>query len=153
MFALALEIFGVLAIAATGIAIALLPGFLGFGALLLGLRRGRRRHVTIGAGLGAGAVIVAGAFGGATAAVLGATVCFALAWDAAETALTNGERVGEGAVSSQNEFRHLAATAGVLLVAAGGSFAAYRLTTGVVPVTAVLALLVGGVFVIISVRS
>lgn len=144
---------GVGAVLALGVAA---PASLAFGvpgvvAVVAGTRRGSRRAVDGGALLAALGIVLAGAVGGGVLPVLLATVCLALAWDGAETAVANGRQV-PGATTGPSERTHLAATGGLLAVAGGVAFAVYRIATGGLPTSALLALLVGGGVLVLAIR-
>lgn len=140
------------ALVVAGVPAALFPGVLAVAAVLVGLRRTYRRAVTVGGVLGAAAVLVAGALGGRTIPVLVATTGVVLAWDAAETAVTNGRQVGRATPTAAAERVHLVATSGVLLVGTGTAYGIYRLSRDGLSTAAVLALVTGGVLLLLALR-
>lgn len=136
-----------------GVAAALIPAGLAAIATVAGLRRGNRRAITVAGVLGAVAVIVAGALDGRTIPVLVATGCAVVSWDAAETAVTNGQQVGRTTTTAPTERAHIAATAGVLVVGAGTAYGIYRLSRSGLSTAAVLALLAGGILLLIALQQ
>lgn len=136
-----------------GIPAALIPGAIAVAAILVGLRRTHRRAITAGGVSGGTAVIVAGALGGRTIPVLAATAGVVLAWDAAETVVTNGQQVGSATGTTATERTHLVATAGVLFVSSGTAYGIYRLSRGGLSTATVLALLAGGVLLLLALRQ
>lgn len=141
------------ALAVAGVPGAVVPAVLAVAAVIGGLRRSHRRAITVGGFLAAVATIVAGALGGETGPVLVATGCVVLAWDAAETAVTNGQQLGTAATPGSTERIHLAATAGILVVATSAVYGVYRLSRGGLSTAAVLALLAGGVLLLLALRG
>ena len=128
------------AITAPTAAVAGLPGL---AVLLLGVSRGRRRLLRVGAvGLYAG-VLVAGLVGAPVTLLALGTVGAIVAWDGAEQAVDLGRHLGAPARLGRAGALHTVFTAGVALLAAVGSYLLYRLAAVPAPTVVVVVLLVG----------
>lgn len=141
-----------LALAVGGTA-SLATAALGALALLVGLVRATRRHVTLGAALLVVAVAVAGFQGAGPEPLLVGVLATVVAWDTAEHGIGLGEQLGREAGTVRVQVVHAAATIGAGAIAAGVGYAVYRTAAGGQPVTAVVFLLVGAVALAAALRG
>lgn len=130
--------------AAGGPAVAV--GGVGLLALVLGLRMGSMRAVSLGAvGLFAG-VLVAGAVGVPAELLLVSVAASVVAWDVAAQAISIGEQVGRAADTARAELVHAAGSALVATAAVGAAYVVFRVLPGG-SVLALALLLLGGVLI------
>lgn len=151
---------GGLSLGAGGVAVAAggtgLGGALGvFGLLLLGVGqlRGTRTAVTVGALLGFGGVVAAGASGAAPAVVLVGTAAAVLAWDLGEQAINLGEQLGRSARTRNAELVHAANSTLVAAAAIGIGYGLFLVAAGGQPVPALVLLLGAGVLLAAALRD
>jgi hypothetical protein len=125
-----------------------------FGAVLvaIGALRGRRRRVTAGAVVLVAGVAAAGLAGAPTLALVGATLCSLLAWDAGRYGITVGEQLGREASTTRLELAHVTATAAVGTAAALLGTASYLVVGPTTDGVAVVVLLVGVALVLSTLR-
>jgi hypothetical protein len=127
---------------------AFVVGTVGLALLVLGLVRGERGPLTLGAaGLAAGG-IVAGARGAPVGPTLAGVTFAVLAWDAGGTAVSLGDQLGRDAETARLEAVHLAGSAAVAAVTAAVGYGVYRAATGGRPVAALLLLLLAAVLLL-----
>lgn len=114
--------------AAGGPAVAV--GGVGLLALVLGLRLGAVRAVSIGAvGLFAG-VLIAGAVGVPAEVLLVSAAASVVAWDVAAQAVSLGEQVGRAADTARAELVHAAGSALVATAAVAAAYVVFRVLPG-----------------------
>jgi hypothetical protein len=128
-------------------------GGTGFLLVAVGLVRGRRRAVGLGAGgLFVGA-LAGGVVTGAPFLLLPGVIAAVLAWDLGEQAINVGEQLGREADTAQLEVTHAAASTVVGAGAGGLGYAIYLGASGGQPVTALVFLLLGAVALISALRA
>ncbi|QPV64470.1 hypothetical protein I7X12_07620 [Halosimplex litoreum] len=127
-------------------------GILGTALVAVGALRGRRRRVTAGAVVLVAGVAAAGLAGAPTLALVGATLCSLLAWDAGRYGITVGEQLGREASTTRLELAHVAATAAVGTAAALLGSASYLVVGTTTDGVAVVLLLVGVALVLSALR-
>lgn len=130
-----------------------IAGVAGLPLVAVGALGGRRRTLTLGAGL-----LVLGALGSAVLAapplpalvgVAGAVV----AWDVGENGIGLGEQVGRAADSANAEYTHAAASALVGVVVVGLAYAVFLSFGGGRPLAALVLLLVAAVLLTAGLRE
>jgi hypothetical protein len=147
--ALGVAVFGTLVLAVSGPA--LIVGALGVVLVGIGLFRGSRATITLGAaGLFCG-VLLAGLVGTTPEHLLVATAATVVSWDIAGFAIDLGEEVGRAAETTRIELVHAGVSALVAGIAAAGAVLVYRLAGGG-PALAPIALLCGAVVLVIVLR-
>lgn len=143
---------GAAVLAGTVTTTGLLAGLAGVGLLAVGLALGSAGAVTAGATGAFLGVLVAGVAGGGVLAVVGGTLCALLAGDLGEQALNVGEQVGRGPPTVRGELGHAAASAAVGLATAVGAVVVYRVATGGLAASSLLALSVAAVLLTAALR-
>lgn len=128
------------AIAATGVAAAPF-GVAGLVLVGLGVVRGRRSAVTLGAWLALAGVVVAGLGEAPPEALLVGTAAAVLAWDLGEQAITVGDQLGRAASTRTLELVHAAYSTIVAVAGIAVGYGLFLLATGGQPVTALVVLL------------
>lgn len=149
-----------IALIAGGIAIAVLSapaatviGGAGLALLLLGVVRGWRRAVTIGAfGIFLG-VIYAGLQNVPPEELLLAGAGTIIAWDVGEQAINVGEQLGRAAPTARGELVHAASSTVIGVLSVGASYLIFRLGTGGQPLTALAILLTAVIALVAAVRD
>ena len=148
-----------LAVLAAGVSVAAVGAagapFGGLGLLLLtvGVVRGSRRAVTLGAALAVVGVLASGLASASAPRLLVATAAAVLAWDLGEQAINVGEHLGRAARTRRLELVH-AADGG--LVAVGGVAVGYGLFlvgSGRQPLPALVVLLAAGLLLAAALRD
>lgn len=131
----------------------LAAGAAGFLVVVLGLIRGSRRAVT----LGAAALLVAALAGGLSTAIplllLLGVIAAVLAWDFGEQAINVGEQLGRETDTIRLEVTHAAASTVVGVGAGGLGYAIYLGASGGQPVTALVFLLLAAVVLTSALRA
>ncbi|WP_244605525.1 DUF7519 family protein [Halorussus marinus] len=128
-------------------------GAAGFVLVAIGLARGWRRAVGLGAsGLLVGA-LAGGVLTGAPFLLLPGVIAAVLAWDFGEQAINVGEQLGRAADTAQLEATHAAASTVVGAGAGGLGYAIYLGSSGGQPVTALVFLLLGAVALTSALRA
>lgn len=140
-------------LAATTTGTGLLVGLAGVVLVAVGVNVGSR--VALGAGTaGAFAASVVAALGGAgVPVVVGATLATVLAWDLGEQSLDVGAQVGREPSTWRGELGHAAASLGVGLAAAVAVVTVYRVATGGLTTTALVALSGAVVLLTVALRQ
>ena len=141
---------GLVALASTGLHSwpALAAGTLGLLALVVGLARGTRSRVSLGAFGLLGGVLLAGAQGAPVLPVLVGVTFAVLAWDAGGSAVSIGAQLGRDADTRRLEVVHLASSLAVGAVVAGLGYGLYRVAAGGQPVAALVLLVVAAVLLV-----
>ena len=127
-----------------GSATALALGAAGTVLLVYGAQEGTRRFVSVGAASLAVGVVLAGTTGLDPAYTLVGGVGTVVAYDAAEHAVSLGVDVGRDARVGQSVLVHVFSTAALSLLVAAVTLVVYTFGPRRLPVTALLALLLGG---------
>ncbi|MFC4246321.1 hypothetical protein ACFOZ7_04850 [Natribaculum luteum] len=125
-------------------------GFAGVGVVTVGVTRGRRRAVDIGALALFLGVVTGGLAGGSVEATLLGTVGTVLAWDCGQSAVDLGEQLGREADTWRLEAVHAGSSLLVGLASATIGYAAYVVAGGGQPVAAVVLLLTAAILVTIG---
>jgi hypothetical protein len=142
----------VVAIIVSGTTLALFPSVFGGVAVGSGLRWRSRITLTIGAvGLLAG-MVIAGLLGAQPVVLLVVTIATVLTWDSSENAITVGERLGQAAQTQRSEVVHIAATLLVTTLTTGIGYLVYLVSSASASSTALVALLLAGVLLIVGLR-
>jgi hypothetical protein len=131
---------------------ALAVGLLGVAHVAAGVTVDSAKSVGFGAVVCFGAAMFAGVAGGGEVAVVGATLGAVLAWDLGEQAINVGEQVGRDATTTSGEFGHAAASLAIGLTAAAGVIGVYRVATSGLSSTALVALSLAAVLLIVALR-
>lgn len=149
-----------IAIIAGGFAIAVVSspattvvGGVGVLLLLLGVVRGWRRAVTIGAFVLFLGVVYAGLQNAAAEELLLATAGTVIAWDVGEQSINVGQQLGRSARTARAELVHAASSTIIGVVTIGLGFVVYTLATGGQPVTALVILLAAVIALVAAVRD
>lgn len=128
-------------------------GAAGFLLVLVGVARGTRRAVT----LGAAALLVGALFGGVVAPLphllLPGVIAAVLAYDFGEQAINVGEQLGREADTTHLEATHAAASTVVAVGAGGLGYAIYLGASGGQPVTALVFLLLAALALTSALRA
>jgi len=127
---------------------ALVVGTLGLTLVAVGLVRGARAAVTVGAfGLFVGG-IVAGVRGAPVVPVLVGVTCSVLAGDVGASAISIGRQLGRDADTTRLEAVHVTASVAVGVGTAGVGYGLYRAGTGEQPIAALVFLLLAAVLLV-----
>lgn len=139
---------GGLAVVAAGLAVgasmsgAAVPfGLAGVLLVGIGVLRGVRSAVTIGAWLAFAGVVVAGTAGAGPEALLVGTAAAVLSWDIGEHAVNVGEQLGRAADTRRGELVHAASSTTVAVGGIGIGYGMFLVAAGGQPVTALVLLL------------
>lgn len=100
-----------------------------------------------------GGPIAGGFAGGEPSALLVATVAVAVARDATDNAIAIGAQLGANTRTLRAEAVHAAATTVVGVAAALAGYAVFRIAGSGRPLTAVVVLLVGGLLLVVALRT
>lgn len=145
---------------AGGIAIAILSapvgaiiGGVGLAFLFLGVVKGWRRAITIGAFVIFLGVIYAGLQDVPPEELLLAGTSTVIAWDVGEQSVNVGEQLGRKASTARGELVHAASSTVVGVVTVGLGYLIYRLATGGQPLTALAILLTAVIALVAAVRD
>jgi hypothetical protein len=99
------------------------------------------------------ALVAGGATGAPAAPLVGGAVLGTAAWDVADHGIGLGHHVGREARTARNELVHAAGSLAVVGAAGALAFGGYRVAAGGQPTTALVFLLVGGVFLLSALRG
>lgn len=143
---------GAAALVALGTSAIVSPNALVFGAsgvalLAVGLLRGARTAVDVGALLLFFGVVAAGIEGGSVELTVVATVATVVAWDLGHGAIDLGEQLGRETSTARLEAVHLASSLIVGLLSATVGYAVYSFAAGGQPVAGLVLLLLAACFV------
>ena len=142
-----------LAIGLLGVPLATVAVLSGVALLALGVHRGSRRAVSLGAFAAFLGVLLAGVVGAAPEPLLVGATGVVLAWDLGEQAINVGEQLGRAARTTRGELVHAASGTAVGAVAVGLGYGVYVLATGGQPLAALVLLLVAAIALIETVRD
>jgi hypothetical protein len=132
---------------------ALAVGVAGLVVVALGVVRGSRRAVTLGATALLVAALVGGLFSGAPYLLLPGVIGTVLAWDFGEQAISVGEQLGREADTTQLEITHAAASTVVGVGAGALGYGIYLVSSGGQPVPALVFLLLAAVVLTSALRN
>jgi hypothetical protein len=138
------------ALAAAGAAA---PAAVGVVVLALGLYRGSRRVVTLGASALFVGVVYAGVQGGAAEPLLLAALGTVVSWDAGEYAIGVGEQLGRDADTTRLTLVHSATTLLVGVAGVAVVYAVYLSVGGNQPVAALVLVLLGAISLVAALRG
>lgn len=141
------------AIAVVGAPTATVIGGTGLVFLLLGVLRGWRRAVTVGAFVIFLGVVYAGLQDAPPEELLLAGAATVIAWDVGEQAINVGEQLGRAAPTARGEVVHAASSTVVGVVTVGVGYVVFRLATGGQPLTALVILLAAVIALVAAVRD
>ncbi len=127
-------------------------GLLGTLLVGVGLVRGQQRLGTIGASMVFIAILVGGATGGAPILTILGTVFAVLVYDGGRTAIEVGTQIRAPGQTARVELVHLGATTAVSAGVGTLGYLSYTLGAGGQPATALVALLLAGVFLVWALR-
>ena len=151
---------GGLAVAAGGFAVAVVGsptatavGVVGVGVLGLGVFRGRRGAVTIGAFLLYLGVLIAGLQAAAPEELLLAGIGTVIAWDVGEQSINVGEQLGRAAPTARGELVHAAGSTIVGVLTVSVAYLVFSLASGGQPLTALVILLAAAIALVAAVRD
>lgn len=141
-----------LALATVGTAslVAFSLGAIGTVAVVGGIATGHRGVVTAGAVVLFVGTLAAGVAGVSAPRQLLATGAVLFAWDVGRSGIDVGAQLGATADTTAIELRHASAIALVIALTGGIGYAVFRLAAGTYPVSAVVALLVAGALLILT---
>lgn len=125
----------------------------GFLLVLLGVVRGSRRSVTLGAAALLAAALVGGVVSAVPHLLLPGVMATALAWDFGEQAINVGEQLGREADTTRLEVTHAAGSTVVAVGAGGLGYAIYLGSSGGQPMTALVFLLLAAVVLTSALRA
>lgn len=146
-------LFALASLVVAGVTFSLIVGLVGMIGVISGIRRGSRNILTLGGlGLLIGVVLV-GLLGAHPVLLLIGVIAVALTWDIGENAITIGERLGREAETHQIEITHLAATTGIVALAAGSGYFVYQLSVEGESPIALVALLLAAVILTVGLRN
>jgi len=133
--------------------IGFVPAGLGLAIMGAGLAGGRRSLVTVGAAGQLVALFITGAAGVGTARVLVGIAAGVVAWDVAQHAVGLGEQIGRDAPSRRAELVHAGTSLGVAASTAGIAYLLFVAAAGNQPTTALVALLLAVVLIVLALRN
>lgn len=139
-----------LAAVSTASVVAFSLGAIGTATVVGGLVTRHRGIVTAGAVVLFVGALAAGIAGASAPRVLVATGAVLFAWDVGRTAVDVGTQLGTVADTTAIELRHAGASALVITLTGGVGYAVFRMAAGGHPVGAVVALLVAGTLLSLS---
>ncbi|UPV98996.1 hypothetical protein M0R88_10700 [Halorussus gelatinilyticus] len=132
---------------------ALALGVAGFVVVALGVVRGSRRAITLGATALLVGALVGGLFSGAPYFLLPGVIATVLAWDFGEQAINVGEQLGREADTTQLEVTHAAGSTVVGVGAGALGYGIYLVSSGGQPVPALVFLLLAAVVLTSALRN
>lgn len=132
-------------------AYAAVAGAVGVAAVVAGLSAGSRPVFSVGVAVLFGGVVAAGVVGLPPAFLLLAAFLTVVAWDAGRTGFGIAAEIGRETPTRRIEVVQLASSAVALVAGASVGYAVFRSTTSGGPVVALVALLVGVGFLLISI--
>lgn len=128
-------------------------GAVAMALLAVGLAVGSRRWVTLGCGALLIGVLAAGVEGLPALPTLASVTATVVAWDAGHHAVGVGEQLGRETRTVRAELPHVGATAAVGLAVALGSYAAFLVVPGGLPVAAVAVAFLGAIALLTALRE
>lgn len=131
---------GAAVLASTAASPALPVGLAAAGLVGVGITAGSRTGLAVGAAGTFGTAVIAAVAGGTVPVVVGATLAAVLAWDFGDQALDVGTQVGRGPSTWRGEAGHALASVGVGVAMAVAVVTVYRVATGGLSTTALVAL-------------
>ena len=132
---------------------AIAVGVAGLVVVALGVVRGSRRAVTLGATALLVAALVGGLFSGTPYLLVPGVIATVLAWDFGEQAISVGEQLGREADTTQLEITHAAASTVVGVGAGALGYGIYLVSSGGQPVPALVFLLLAAVVLTSALRN
>ncbi|WP_128477518.1 DUF7519 family protein [Halorussus pelagicus] len=128
-------------------------GVAGFVVVAVGVVRGSRRGVTLGASALLVGALVGGLLVGAPYVLLPGVIATVLAWDFAEQAINVGEQLGRETDTTQLEVTHAAGSTVVGVGAGALGYGIYLAASGGQPVSALVFLLLAAVVLTSALRN
>lgn len=117
------------------------------------LRNGSRRLVSLGTASLFLSVVIAGGFGAPVEFLLLSTITTVLAWDFGQNAISLGEQMGRQTETQRNELIHASTSMIVGFVGGGLGYLIYLTSSGGHPVSALVLIVLGLVFLVWSIRT
>lgn len=140
---------GVLLITAVSV-YTLVAGAIGIVLLVIGVVRGSSRLFTIGTAMLFGGVIIAGMLGMAPVFLVLAAFLVMITWDVGQNGFSIAEEVGHGIPTLRIELVHVVSSLIVFVIGVSIGYAVFLTATGGQPAIALIALLVGGIVLLIA---
>lgn len=116
-------------------------------------RNGSRRLISLGTASLFISIVISGGFGAPVELLLVSTIATVLAWDLGQNAISLGEQMGRQTETQRNEVIHAAASAIVGAAGAGLGYLIYLTSAGGYPISALVLIVLGIIFLLWSIRT